>query len=110
MLWHSEQLQLSQYSSAAKHSQYSFKHLDFLQLQGLRFDAVAGEAMVFSLPDDGVGLAVPGVVPAMDGVDLGAREAYVGPGEGLVAVEGGGCGNDCCRLTKRREAEEAEVA
>jgi hypothetical protein len=30
------QLHPSQTNSAAKHSQYSFRHFDFLQLQGLR--------------------------------------------------------------------------
>lgn len=49
MFWQSVQLQPSQKSSAAKHSQYSFRHLDFLQLQGLLLGA---GVVVFSFPPD----------------------------------------------------------
>jgi hypothetical protein len=45
------QLQPSQNRSAAKHSQYSFRHLDFLQLQGLLLDV--GDFFLFSFPVDG---------------------------------------------------------
>ena len=67
------QLQPSQYSSAAKHSQYNLRHLDFLQLQGLR------RLGVFSLPDGG-DRAFPGVV--------------VVNGRHTREPAGGGCGRE----------------
>lgn len=47
MLLQSVQLHPSQNRSAEKHSQYSFKHLDFLQLHAVRFFSTAVE---FSFP------------------------------------------------------------
>ena len=49
VFWQSVQLHPSQKSSAAKHSQYSLRHFDFLQLHGLLF---APGVVTFSFPPD----------------------------------------------------------
>ena len=75
MLLQSEQLQPSQKSSAAKHSQYNLRHFDFLQLHGFLLPFEPG--VEFSFPPAGV-LTGVGPGPPFGGIEYRADKPEPG--------------------------------
>lgn len=83
LLLHSTQLQVEQYRKAAKHSQYNFKHFDFLQLQfaGVIFSDKAGDISL------GCNLDRPAIAGLKKEV-IGFKSPLYGAGIEFVRVRG----------------------